>query len=153
MFLEELKSIRVGQSDDPKSFLSAVIDESAFNDITGFITRAKQNSSNTIISGGNFDKSSGYFIEPTVIVCNDPRSETMEKEIFGPVLSVYVYDDDKYDETLKLVDTTSEYALTGAIFAKNRDVITHTMKALEGTCGNLYINDKSTGAVVGNIII
>jgi len=152
MLVRELKNVKLGQADDPTSFLSSVIDESAFNDITGFIERAKKTSSCSIISGGNYDKSVGYFIEPTVIVCSDPSSETMAKEIFGPVLSIFVYEDDKYDETLHLLDTTSEYALTGSIFALGRDVINYTSKVLEGSCGNLYINDKSTGAVVGNIL-
>ena len=151
MLVREVKKLKVGQCDDPTSFLSSVIDESAFKDITGFIDRAKKTDSCEIIVGGNYDKSVGYFVEPTVIVCNDPRSETMEKEIFGPVLSVFVYDDSKYDETLVLLDTTSEYSLTGSIFAKDRQVITHTSKMLQESCGNLYINDKSTGAVVGNI--
>jgi 1-pyrroline-5-carboxylate dehydrogenase len=101
------------------------------------------------VTGGNYDKSVGYFIEPTIIECKDPHSETMEKEIFGPVLSVFVYEDEKYDETLSLIDSTSEYALTGAFFALGRDVINYTSKRLENSSGNLYINDKSTGAVVG----
>jgi len=149
MMVSEIKKLKVGQSDDPTSFFSSVIDESAFNDITGFIDRAKKNSDCNFLTGGNYDKKVGYFIEPTLIVCRDPHSETMEKEIFGPVLSLFVYEDEKLDETLDILDRTSEYALTGSIFAKNREAINYISKKLENACGNLYLNDKSTGAVVG----
>lgn len=144
-----LAEIKMGAPDDFTNFVNAVIDEKAFDSIAGFIDRAKQNSACTILHGGNYDKSVGYFIEPTVILTTDPHSETMEEEIFGPVVTVYLYEDDKYDETLKLVDETSAYALTGAIFSKDRSAVDKALKALKHSAGNFYINDKPTGAVVG----
>ena len=109
----------------------------------------KKSNEATIYVGGQYDDSCGYFIDPTVIVTTNPRYETMETELFGPVVTVYVYEDDQWEETLKLVDSTSEYALTGAVFAKDRYLINEALEALENSAGNFYINDKPTGAVVG----
>ena len=145
---EDLASMKMGVIDDFSNFINAVIDEKAFDSISGYIAKAKADGQE-IIAGGNFDKSKGYFIEPTVIVAKDPTYRTMCEEIFGPVLSVYVYDENKWEETLEIVNTTSPYALTGAIFSQNRyEIITATNK-LRHAAGNFYINDKPTGAVVG----
>lgn len=146
--LADLKSMKMGVVDDFTNFINAVIDEKAFDSISGYITKAKADGQE-IIAGGNFDKSKGYFIEPTVIVAKDPTYRTMCEEIFGPVLTIYVYDASKWKETLKLVDSTSPYALTGAIFAQDRYAINEGMIALRNASGNFYINDKPTGAVVG----
>jgi len=147
-----VKSIYMGQPDDLKTFMTAVIDANAFKDHTNYINGAKNSPECEIIAGGNTDNSIGYFVEPTVIVTTNPKYQTMQEEIFGPVLSVYVYNDSKkdyWDEVVKLVDTTSGYALTGAIFAADRSILIQTSEALRHACGNLYLNDKSTGAVVG----
>jgi 1-pyrroline-5-carboxylate dehydrogenase len=147
-----VKSIDMGQPDDLKTFMTAVIDANAFKDHTNYINGAKNSPECEIITGGNTDNSIGYFVEPTVIVTTNPKYQTMQEEIFGPVLSVYVYNDSKkdyWDEVVKLVDTTSGYALTGAIFAADRSILIQTSEALRHACGNLYLNDKSTGAVVG----
>ena len=145
----DLDSIKVGTVEDFGNFVNAVIDERAFDKITGYIKQAKEDNDAEVIFGGNFDKSNGYFIDPTVIEAKDPHYTTMEEEIFGPVLTIYVYEDDKYDEMLVTVDSTSPYALTGAIFARDRGVIKKTADALRNSAGNFYINDKPTGAVVG----
>jgi len=129
--------------------VNAVIDEKAFDKITGYITRAQAHENAEIISGGKFDKSKGYFIDPTVIQTTDPLYESMQEEIFGPVLTIYVYDENKWEETLKLVDSTSPYALTGAVFATDRYAIHQATQLLENAAGNFYVNDKPTGAVVG----
>jgi len=134
---------------ESKNFLGAVIDERAFDRIAGYINGARDNSACEIIAGGSTDKSVGYFIEPTVILTTDPHSTTMEEEIFGPVLTVYVYDDEDWKQALKLVDETSPYALTGAVFAQDRYAVQEAYTALENAAGNFYINDKPTGAVVG----
>jgi 1-pyrroline-5-carboxylate dehydrogenase len=147
--VEDLASIKVGPTEDFSNFVNAVIDEKAFDKITGYIKEARNASGVEILAGGTFDKSKGYFIDPTVIVTEDPLYVTMQEEIFGPVLSIYVYEDDKWEETLKLVDTTSPYALTGAIFAKDRYAVHQATQALENAAGNFYVNDKPTGAVVG----
>jgi 1-pyrroline-5-carboxylate dehydrogenase len=144
-----LKDIKIGDVTDFSNFASAVIDKSAYNSIKAYVDFAKEANDAEIIHGGNCDDSNGNFIEPTVILAETPRFKTMEEEIFGPVLTCYVYDDDKLDETLELVDNTSMYALTGAIFAKNRYMIEKMAKALNHAAGNFYINDKPTGAVVG----
>jgi len=152
MLLEEVKKIKVGQPNDPTSFMSAVIDERSFDNITGFIERARNDKSTTILHGGSYSKDKGYFIDPTIILTTDPKSETMVKEIFGPVLTIYVYDDkapNAMEDVLHLVDETSPYALTGSIFAKDRVAISKAASMLRNTAGNFYINDKSTGAVVG----
>lgn len=147
--LEELKSFRMGSPEDFGNFVNAVIDEKAFNSITRYIDEAKKNPLNEVIAGGNSDKSKGYFIEPTVIVSKDPMSVTMCEEIFGPVLTVYIYQDENFEQTLDLVDNTSPYALTGSILAKDRYAIELATRKLTHAAGNFYINDKPTGAVVG----
>lgn len=147
--VEDLASIKVGPTEDFSNFVNAVIDEKAFDKITGYIQQAKGAEGVEILAGGTFDKSKGYFIAPTVIVTEDPLYVTMQEEIFGPVLTVYVYEDEKWEETLKLVDSTSPYALTGAIFAKDRYAVHQATQALENAAGNFYVNDKPTGAVVG----
>lgn len=144
----DISSFSVGGPEDFRNFFNAVIDERAFDKIASYIDRAKADGQE-ILCGGNYDKSKGYFIDPTVIVTKDPMYTTMCEEIFGPVLTIYVFDDAKWDETLTLVDTTSPYALTGAIFAQDRAVIEHATKRLANAAGNFYINDKPTGAVVG----
>lgn len=147
---EDLKSFREpGSPEDPANFITAVIHEGAFDKITSYIEQAKQDESAEIICGGGHDKSKGYFIEPTVIRTTDPRYATMVTELFGPVVTVYVYPDAEWDEVLELVDTTSEYALTGAVMARDRYAIAQATRALEDSAGNFYINDKPTGAVVG----
>lgn len=146
--LSMLGEIKMGPTEEFSNYINAVIDEKAFDKIASFITKAKEDGVE-IIAGGNFDKSKGYFIEPTVIVASDPKYRTMCEEIFGPVLTIYVYDEDKYEETLDLVDSTSEYALTGSIFSKDRYAVELGTSKLRNAAGNFYINDKPTGAVVG----
>ncbi len=144
-----VRELKMGPPEDFSNFINAVIDEASFDKITGFIEKAKQDKETEIVVGGGFDKSKGYFIEPTIIRTDDPHYVTMEEELFGPVLTVYVYDDDKFDETLDLLDGTSIYGLTGAIFAEDRYAIERATERLTYTAGNFYINDKPTGAVVG----
>ncbi|AQG81456.1 L-glutamate gamma-semialdehyde dehydrogenase [Spirosoma montaniterrae] len=145
-FLSELK---MGSTEDFTNFINAVIDERSFKKITAYIEEAKKNSEVTVISGGSYDSSKGYFVEPTILKVNNPQYRTMCEEIFGPVLSVYVYEPEEFAEVVKVVDTTSPYALTGCIFAKDRYVIDFVTRALQNAAGNFYINDKPTGAVVG----
>ena len=145
--IDDLSSFKMGTVEDFGNFINAVIDEAAFRNITKYIDTAKADGQE-IIAGGNYDESEGWFIEPTVIVTEDPKYTTMCEEIFGPVLTIHVYDEHHFDETLKLVDETSPYALTGAIFATEREAIAQATSALEHTAGNFYINDKPTGAVV-----
>ena len=147
--IRDIKSFKMGGPEDFSNFINAVIDSKAFNKITGYIENAKDDKEAQILAGGGFDDSVGYFIEPTVILTTDPKYITMQEEIFGPVLTVYVYDDKKYEETLDLLDKTSPYALTGAIFAQDRYAIDVALKKLTNSAGNFYINDKPTGAVVG----
>jgi 1-pyrroline-5-carboxylate dehydrogenase len=149
LLLEDLRTFKMGGTEDFGNFVNAVIDEKAFNSITGYIEKARENPLNEIIAGGKYDKSKGYFIEPTVIVSKDPSSITMCEEIFGPVLTIYVYHEDNFEQTLELVDDTSPYALTGSIFSKDRYAIELATKKLSHAAGNFYINDKPTGAVVG----
>jgi len=149
LMIEDIKSFRMGGVEDFRNFINAVIDENAFDKLAGYIDRAKQDPEVEIIAGGHYDKSVGYFIEPTVILTKNPRYITMCEELFGPVLTVYVYDDEKFDETLDILDKTSPYALTGTIFARDRYIIDKTTKRLVNAAGNFYINDKPTGAVVG----
>jgi 1-pyrroline-5-carboxylate dehydrogenase len=144
-----LKTMKMGTVEDFGNFINAVIDEKSFDKIAAYIDAAKKDKKATIIAGGNYDKSEGYFIEPTVIEAKDPRYVTMCEEIFGPVLTIYVYDADQYEKVLDLVDTTSPYALTGAILAQDRDAVTLATNKLRNAAGNFYINDKPTGAVVG----
>ncbi len=144
----DIASMKMGPTEDFTNFINAVIDEKAFDKITSYITQAKQDGVE-IIAGGNFDKSKGYFIEPTVILSPRPDYITMCEEIFGPVLTIYVYEDARFEETLDLVDSTSVYALTGSIFSQDRYAIELATRRLENAAGNFYINDKPTGAVVG----
>jgi len=148
-YVAEVKKIKMGDVEDFTNFMGAVIDKGAFDSITDYIKFAKSSKEAEIITGGNFDDSKGYFIEPTTIVTTNPKFKTMEEEIFGPVMTIYVYDDNKLDETLTLCDETSPYALTGAIWAQDRKVIVQMSNRLRNTAGNFYINDKPTGAVVG----
>jgi 1-pyrroline-5-carboxylate dehydrogenase len=147
--LVDLADIKMGPTENFSNFVNAVIDEKAFDKISGYISAAKNDPGVEIIAGGGFDKSVGYFIEPTVILAKDPKYRTMCEEIFGPVLSIYVYEENAWEETLELVNTTSPYALTGAVFSLDRYAIDQATKALENAAGNFYINDKPTGAVVG----
>lgn len=147
--LADIQSFKMGSPEDFSNFINAVIDEKAFDKITGYIKKAHKAEGVEVIAGGNFSKKEGYFIEPTVLVVKDPKYVTMCEELFGPVLTIYVYEDKKYDETLTLLDNTSPYALTGAVFAQDRAVIHHTTDRLRHNAGNFYINDKPTGAVVG----
>jgi 1-pyrroline-5-carboxylate dehydrogenase len=149
IFTEQVNSFKMGSPDDTSNFVNAVIDERAFDKISSYIDYCKAQSDAEIITGGNYDKSKGYFIEPTTVVTTSPKFRTMCEEIFGPVLTVYVYDADKFEETLDLVDQTSEYALTGSILSQDRYAINLATKKLENAAGNFYINDKPTGAVVG----
>ncbi len=149
LVLEDVKSFKMGSPEDMNNFITAVIHEGSFDKLAKYIDQAKADSNVEIIAGGNYDKSKGYFIEPTVIVTQDPKYTTMCTELFGPVITIYVYEDDAYAETLKLVDETSEYALTGAIISKDRYAVTQATEALQNAAGNFYINDKPTGAVVG----
>ena len=147
--IDDVKSFKMGSPENPSNFINAVISEISFDRIASYINFAKDAEDAEIIVGGNYDKSKGYFVEPTVIVTTNPKFKSMCEEIFGPVITIYVYDEDKWEETLTLVDETSEYALTGAIFSVNRYAIDQAMKVLENAAGNFYINDKPTGAVVG----
>ena len=143
-----IKEIKMGDPQDFTNFFNAVIDEASFDNIMGYINYAKQSADAEVIFGGNGDKSVGYFVEPTVILTTDPQFKTMTEEIFGPVITIYVYDDSKYEETLELCDRTSPYALTGSIFARDRYAIMTALDKLHYSAGNFYINDKPTGAVI-----
>jgi 1-pyrroline-5-carboxylate dehydrogenase len=145
----ELATVKMGPPEDFTNFFNAVIDEASFDKLKGFIDRAKEDKDAEVLFGGNCDKSVGYFIEPTVIYAKKPNYITMEEELFGPVLTIYVYEDEKMDETLDILDKTSIYALTGAVLSQNRYNIEKITKRLENAAGNFYINDKPTGAVVG----
>ncbi|GEM70216.1 1-pyrroline-5-carboxylate dehydrogenase [Sphingobacterium mizutaii NBRC 14946 = DSM 11724] len=145
----DIKSFKIGGTEDFSNFINAVIDEKAFDKITKYIDRAKESKDAEVVIGGEYDKSKGYFINPTVIVAEKADYETMSEELFGPVLTIYVYDDKKWAETLKLVDTTSIYALTGSIISQDRYAIEEATHYLRNAVGNFYINDKCTGAVVG----
>jgi len=147
--VEDVKSFKMGPTEDFTNFINAVIDERAFDKIAGYIEQARKNPMNEIVVGGKCDKSKGYFIEPTVILTKDPSSTTMCEEIFGPVITIYVYNDENWDDVLALVDNTSPYALTGSIFSGDRYAIEEVTKRLSNAAGNFYINDKPTGAVVG----
>jgi len=147
--VNDIKSFKIGSPEDTTNFISAVIHEGSFDKLAKYIDEAKAAPDAEIVAGGNYDKSKGWFIEPTVIVTTNPNYDTLSAELFGPVLTVYVYEDAKWEESLKLVDETSPYALTGAIFSQDRYVIEQATKALENSAGNFYINDKPTGAVVG----
>ncbi len=145
----DLASMKMGPTEDFENFVNAVIDEKSFDKLVSYIENAKKSSEVEIIAGGTYDKSKGYFIAPTIIVAKDPKYVTMCEELFGPVLTIYVYDANKFEETCELVDSTSTYALTGSIMAKDRYAIQTATKKLVNAAGNFYINDKCTGAVVG----
>jgi 1-pyrroline-5-carboxylate dehydrogenase len=145
----DVKSMKMGSPEDFGNFITAVIHEASFDKLAGFIDQAKKDTDAEIIVGGNYDKSVGYFIEPTIIVTTNPHYTTMETELFGPIITIFVYEDAAWETTLQLVDQTSEYALTGAIFSQDRYAIEQATVALQNAAGNFYINDKPTGAVVG----
>lgn len=149
IFVDQVNSFKIGSPEDPSNFVNAVIDSKAFDKISGYIDYCKAQPDAEVITGGNYDKSKGYFIEPTTVVTTNPKFRTMCEEIFGPVLTVYVYDENKFEETLTLLDETSEYALTGSIMSNDRYAISVATKMLRNAAGNFYINDKPTGAVVG----
>ena len=144
----DLASMKMGSPEDMSNFITAVISEASFDKLARYIDQAKNDSDAEVIMGGNYDKSKGYFIEPTVILTTNPKYTTMETELFGPVVTIYIYEDAKWSETLKLVDETSEYALTGAVFSQCRYAVEEATVALQNAAGNFYINDKPTGAVV-----
>ena len=147
--VKDVNSFKMGSPEDPSNFINAVISEKAFDSIANYIDYAKNDRDAEILVGGNYDKSEGYFIEPTIIITTNQNFKTMHEEIFGPVLTIYVYDEKNWLETLKIVDETSDYALTGAVFSTDRYAIDEATKVLENAAGNFYINDKPTGAVVG----
>ncbi len=147
--ISDVKSFKMGSPEDMSNFITAVIHEGSFDKLASFLDAAKNDTDAEIIVGGGYDKSKGYFIEPTVIVAKDPKYTTMCTELFGPIMTVFVYENEAFSETLKLVDETSEYALTGAIFAQDRYAVVEATTALQNAAGNFYINDKPTGAVVG----
>jgi 1-pyrroline-5-carboxylate dehydrogenase len=149
MVKADLADFKMGSPGDFSNFITAVIDESAFDKIAGYIDYIKTQDDAKIVSGGNYNKSKGYFIEPTVVVTSNPKFRTMCEEIFGPVMTIFVYDENEFEATLDLLDETSEYALTGAIFSTDRYAINLASKKLQNAAGNFYINDKPTGAVVG----
>lgn len=149
LLLRDLATLKMGPTEDFGNFVNAVIDEKSFDKLSGFIDRAKSDKNVEILSGGNYDKSKGYFIEPTIILTKDPNYVTMCEELFGPVLTIFVYEDKDFEKTLEIIDNTSIYALTGAVLAQDRYALATATHALRNSAGNFYINDKCTGAVVG----
>jgi 1-pyrroline-5-carboxylate dehydrogenase len=149
LLLKDLSSFKMGSPENFGNFINAVIDEAAFNKLSKVIDKAKTDKDVEIIAGGNYDKSEGYFIEPTVLLTTDPHYYTMEEELFGPVLTIYIYPSNEFEKTTEILDNTSIYALTGSVFALDREVISWTTERLRNAAGNFYINDKPTGAVVG----
>ena len=147
--IEKTTNLKMGPVDDFTNFINAVIDEPAFDKISDYIEYAKESEKAEVIAGGDYDKSKGYYIEPTIILTEDPKFKTMQEEIFGPVLTLYIYKEDEFEKTLKLCDETSPYGLTGSIFAKDRKAVETAERILKHAAGNFYINDKPTGAVVG----
>jgi len=147
--IADINSFKMGSPEDMGNFITAVIHEGSFDKLASFIDQAKKDKKAEIIAGGNYDKSKGYFIEPTVIVTEDPKYTTMCTELFGPVVTIYVFEDKDWEKTLHLVDETGEYALTGAVFSEDRYELETAIKILENAAGNFYVNDKPTGAVVG----
>ncbi len=147
--VDQVGSFKIGTPEDTSNFINAVIDEKAFDKIAGYIDYCIDSKDAEIVIGGKYDKSEGYFIHPTVVVTSDPKFKTMEEEIFGPVITIYLYDGEKYEETMDLLDETSPYALTGSIIAQDRYAINAAIDRLDQSAGNFYINDKPTGAVVG----
>lgn len=147
--IKDLATLKMGSPEDMSNFITAVIHEGSFDKLAKYINKAKKDKKAKIIAGGKCDKKVGYFIEPTVIVTEDPKYTTMCTELFGPVMTIYVFEDKNWEKTLQLVDETSEYALTGAVFSEDRYALEVAIKALENAAGNFYVNDKPTGAVVG----
>lgn len=147
--IEDVKSFKMGSPEDMSNFITAVIHEASFDKLAKYIDQAKNDDEAEIVVGGNYDKSKGYFVEPTVILTENPTYTTMCTELFGPVITIYLYDDDKWEETLPLIDKSTDYALTGAVFSQDRYAADYATKALQNAAGNFYINDKPTGAVVG----
>ena len=147
--VEDVNSFKMGTTGNPSNFINAVISEQAFDRIAGYIDYIKESDDAQVLAGGNYDKNKGYFIEPTVVTTNNPKFKTMCEEIFGPVVTVYTYNDNDFESILDLVDQTSEYALTGAVYSQDRYALQLAMKKLENAAGNFYLNDKPTGAVVG----
>ena len=148
-YIAEVKTIKMGNVEDFSNFMNAVIDKAAFDSIVEYIEFAKNSQDAEFLTGGNYDDSVGYFIEPTTILTTDPHFKTMEEEIFGPVLTIYIYDPSQWKETLNLVDNTSIYALTGCVFSQDQQALNEASSVLRHAAGNYYINDKPTGAVVG----
>ena len=149
LVVKDLKSFKMGSPEDMTNFITSVIHEASFDKLAKYIDQAKKDKNAEIVVGGNYDKSKGYFVEPTVILTTDPHYTTMETELFGPVVTIYVYKDKDWEKTLKLVDETSIYGLTGAVFSGDRYELSKATKALQNSAGNFYLNDKPTGAVVG----
>lgn len=147
--VELSNSVKIGDPRDSSNFINAVIDESSFDNIVSYIEYAKNSENAELVFGGSYDKSKGYFISPTMFKTNDPNFKTMEEEIFGPVLTAYVYKDSEVDKALEMCDSTSPYGLTGAIFGRDRMEVVKACSKLQYAAGNFYINDKPTGAVVG----
>jgi len=147
--IKDIKSFKMGSPEDPSNFINAVIDKKAFTKLSGYLEQAKKDAEADIIVGGGYDDSKGYFIEPTVIVTTNPQYTTMCTELFGPIITIFIYDDNEWESILDVLDNTSEYALTGAIFSSDRYAIETATRKLENAAGNFYINDKPTGAVVG----
>ncbi|HET7000035.1 MAG TPA: aldehyde dehydrogenase family protein, partial [Puia sp.] len=147
--IQVIQSMKVGTVEDFSNFVNAVIDERSFDKIKGYIDRASADPTASILAGGKADKTVGYFIHPTLIEATDPGYVTLREEIFGPVLTIFVYDENKFEETMDLVDNTSDYALTGSVISTNRHAIELATERLRHAAGNFYVNDKPTGAVVG----
>jgi 1-pyrroline-5-carboxylate dehydrogenase len=145
----EIKTMKMGTVEDFSNFINAVIDEKSFDKLEGYLKNVEKSSDAKILVGGKCDKTNGYFVEPTVIEVSDPKYVTMCEELFGPVLTIYIYDENKFEETLDLVNSTSPYALTGSVIAQDRFAVESATKKLANSAGNFYINDKPTGAVVG----
>ena len=145
----DLNSISIGSPEDFKNFVTAVIHKNAYDRLVKVIEKIKIDADAEIIIGGSYDDSKGYFIEPTVVITTNPKYDTMERELFGPLVTIYIYPDELWGETLKLIDQTSEYALTGAVYSQDRYALEDAVNILENCAGNFYINDKPTGAVVG----
>ena len=147
--MSELKTIKMGSPEDPSNFVTAVIHENSFNKLVKYIDAAKKDADAEVIAGGNYDKSVGYFIEPTVIVAKDAKYVTLCEELFGPIITIFVYEDADWEKAIELVNTTSGYALTGALFCNDRYATAEALDKLRDAAGNFYVNDKPTGAVVG----